>query len=95
MQHVYVLTSRHPSTAHRRGKCCLLQVGCYDSRSGERLHQIKMPCKRISAVAFGGPELNHLYITTIGTGDDSPDAGNLFVVEVTGARGAGGAHKYG
>jgi hypothetical protein len=37
-----------------------------------------------------------LYITTISEeGDDaSPDSGKLFVVDLEGARGAGGAHKY-
>lgn len=37
-----------------------------------------------------------LYITTISEeGDDaSPDSGKLFVVDVEGAQGAGGAHKY-
>ena len=37
-----------------------------------------------------------LYITTIlEEGDDaSPDSGKLFVVDLDGAQGAGGAHKY-
>jgi hypothetical protein len=37
-----------------------------------------------------------LYITTISEeGDDaSPDSGKLFVVDLEGAQGAGGAHKY-
>lgn len=72
------------------------QVGCYDAESGERLHTIEMPVNRPSAVAFGGAELRQLYITTIlEEGDDvSPDSGKLFVVDIEGAQGAGGAHKY-
>lgn len=78
--------------AHEQGG----MVGCYDTETGERLHTIEMPVKRPSACAFGGPELQQLYITTISEeGDDaSPDSGKLFVVDVEGVAGATPAHKY-
>ncbi len=73
------------------------QVGCYSADTGERLHTIRMPVRRVTAVAFGGPALDQLYITSImeeGEGA-SPESGKLFVVDVSGAKGAEGAHKYG
>lgn len=59
---------------------------------------IDMPVKLPSSVAFGGPELDRLYVTTIahdvagaaqGEQADEPDAqaGNLFVIEGLGVRG--------
>jgi sugar lactone lactonase YvrE len=62
----------------------------------ERL--IDMPVKLPSSVAFGGPQLDRLYVTTIahdvagaahGGHADEPDAqaGSLFVIEGLGARG--------
>lgn len=62
----------------------------------ERL--IDMPVKLVSSVAFGGPELDRLYVTTIahdvagaahGNDHGTPDeqAGSLFVIEGLGVRG--------
>ncbi len=72
-----------------------LQVGCYDAKTGKRLHSIKMPCKRPSACAFGGPSLSKLYITTImEEGENaSEESGKVFVVDVTGVAGTS-THKY-
>jgi sugar lactone lactonase YvrE len=73
------------------------KVAAYRPDGGlERL--IDMPVKLPSSVAFGGPQLDRLYVTTIahdvagaahGGHADEPDAqaGSLFVIEGLGARG--------
>jgi len=52
---------------------------------------IDMPVKLVSSVAFGGPELDRLYVTSIAHGALGEPAeagsGDLFVVEGLGARG--------
>lgn len=58
---------------------------------------IAMPVKLVSSVAFGGPALDRLYVTTIahdvtdaaqgGDGGAEADAGSLYVIEGLGARG--------
>lgn len=61
--------SLSPAQQHEQHfqKCLvqLTQVGCHRADTGDCLHTLKMPVKRPSAVAFGGPELKTLYITTI------------------------------
>ena len=60
---------------------------CLNPASGELLQTIEVPAPQVTACAFGGPELNKLYITTarIGLGDETlakyPHAGSLFVAE--------------
>jgi sugar lactone lactonase YvrE len=39
-------------------------VGRWDPRSGERLQTIAIPALRVTSCAFGGPQLDELYITT-------------------------------
>jgi sugar lactone lactonase YvrE len=54
----------------------------------ERL--VDLPAKLISSVAFGGPDLDRLYVTTIDPSfmNETPDAGgDVFVVDGLGARG--------
>lgn len=52
---------------------------------------IDMPTRLVSSVAFGGPDLDRLYVTTIAHAiDGSPveeDAGSLYVVDGLGVRG--------
>ena len=54
--------------------------------SGRELRRIEVPAAQVSNVAFGGPRLTELYITTARTGLDAaaqastPLAGGLFVV---------------
>lgn len=59
---------------------------------------IDMPVKLVSSVAFGGPDLSQLYVTTIAhdvageahaaaSGGPEDQAGSLFVIEGLGARG--------
>jgi sugar lactone lactonase YvrE len=62
------------------------------SPSGERLLVITLPAPRVTSVAFGGPDLNELFITTARYGlsdeqlNDTPHAGGLFRVR-TGIQG--------
>ena len=58
-------------------------VACFDPRSGEEMHRIDFPCVETTAVAFGGPELKTLYVTTgINPDKNEPLAGRLFAVEL-------------
>jgi sugar lactone lactonase YvrE len=72
------------------------KVAAYRPNGGlERV--IDMPVKLASSVAFGGPQLDRLYVTTIahdvagaargGAGEPDEQAGSLFVIEDLGARG--------
>jgi len=61
------------------------KVTRYDG-NGKLLLTIKLPTKRVTSVAFGGPKLNDLYITTASIGIDRTKdklAGSLFVVRNT------------
>jgi D-xylonolactonase len=67
----------------RWGGFCVLRLGI----DGEVAERIALPVERVSSVAFGGPELDTLYVTTAvgapgGTGDD----GTLYRLRI-GARG--------
>lgn len=75
--------------AHEKGK----QVGVYDADTGRKLHSVEMPVKRVSACAFGGPDLTQLFITTIKE-EGEEHSGKLFVVDVEGTSGMSGSHKY-
>jgi L-arabinonolactonase len=59
--------------------------------NGTIAHTIDMPIRHPTSVAFGGPDLDVLYVTSIShshaLGDDHPDAGGLFAVEGLGVRG--------
>lgn len=67
-------------------------VAKFDPRTGELLDKIELPVANVTACAFGGPELNELYITTARKGNSDeelekqPHAGSLFhaKVDVTG-----------
>ena len=58
---------------------------------------IEMPVPLVSSVAFGGPDLDRLYVTTIAhdvaagghddNGNSDDQAGSLFVIEGLGTRG--------
>ena len=63
----------------------------WDPSSGELLGKIMLPCAQVTSVAFGGPKLDQLYITTASCGisDDilkskQPHAGKLFVADLSG-----------
>ena len=56
----------------------------WDPESGKLLETLKLPVARVTACAFGGPDLRTLYITTAWTGlseadrEKQPQAGALF-----------------
>ena len=62
------------------------RVGCWDPRSGKLLETVQVAAEHVSSCAFGGDELNELYITTAREGLDrdqlkgQPHAGGLFRV---------------
>jgi sugar lactone lactonase YvrE len=59
-------------------------VLCVDPMTGELLCKVQVPASNVTSVCFGGPKLQHLYITTAGRGNDpaQPHAGDVFVAEV-------------
>ena len=59
-----------------------------DPLSGELLHQVDFPCVETTACAFGGPNLERLFVTTgLHKTLDEPDAGKVFVVDGLGISG--------
>ncbi|GBP60669.1 Regucalcin [Eumeta japonica] len=64
-----------------------------DSRSGKLLEQHKLPVEKVTSVAWGGPEMSTLYVTTskvdLTTAElaKQPEAGSVFAIEGTGAKG--------
>ncbi|MDE2812459.1 MAG: SMP-30/gluconolactonase/LRE family protein, partial [Gemmatimonadota bacterium] len=71
------------------GGWCVL---CYDPRSGELLRHLELPMSNVTSCAFGGADLDQLYITSASRGLDAearqaqPLAGSLVRVD-PGARG--------
>lgn len=65
--------------------------GCvvrFNPATGEKLQQVDFPCIETTACAFGGPNLDRLFVTTgIKPGLDEPDAGKVFVVDGLGVQG--------
>jgi sugar lactone lactonase YvrE len=49
------------------------QVTRWDPQAGELLEQIALPAKNVTSCAFGGENLNELYITSAHTGLDKAD----------------------
>jgi sugar lactone lactonase YvrE len=70
-----------------------------DPESGRALEQVSVPARNVTSCAFGGPELDQLFITTARAGTDAsalealPDTGSLFRASVS-ARGVP-AHRFG
>ena len=63
-------------------------VVCFDPRHGREETRIHIPCVETTACAFGGPELDDLYITTgIHKALAEEHAGRLWVVRGLGVRG--------
>lgn len=62
------------------------RISRWDPRTGRRLQEIALPVARVTSCAFGGPNLDRLYITTARHGltdqqlADQPHAGSLFAV---------------
>jgi sugar lactone lactonase YvrE len=61
------------------------QVGRWDPETGEQIGKVEVPAPNVTSCAFGGPDLDVLYITTAG-GDNQkmkeefPFAGSVFKV---------------
>ena len=63
-------------------------VICYDPETGKQLHRIDLPCLETTACAFGGKNLDELYVTTgIHSSVEEADAGRLFRVTGLGVSG--------
>ena len=65
-------------------------VICYDPSTGRQLHRVELPCLETTACAFGGENLDELYVTTgIHATHEEEDAGRLLRIRglgVTGVR---------
>ena len=63
-------------------------VACYDPTTGKELHRVELPCLETTACAFGGANLDELYITTgIHKTEQEEHAGKLFKVTGLGVTG--------
>lgn len=63
-------------------------VACFDVETGEELTRVEIPCVETTACAWGGENLDELYITTgIHKSIVEEDAGRLFVVKGLGVKG--------
>jgi sugar lactone lactonase YvrE len=60
----------------------------FDPSTGQRLSQIDLPVVETTACAFGGEQLDRLFVTTGIKADlDEPEAGRLFVIDGLGIKG--------
>ena len=63
------------------------RVSRWDPEEGKKLDEVKVPASNVTACAFGGDDLDELYITTARTGlcdedlKEQPEAGGLFCVK--------------
>lgn len=58
-----------------------------DPSNGKTVKTFEFPCEQITSCAFGGPELDILYVTSASFGDKPHPAGALFKVTDVGAKG--------
>lgn len=58
-----------------------------DPRTCKVLQEIKLPCKQITSVAFGGPDLDILFVTTSAVKNEPAPAGTTFKVTGLGVKG--------
>ena len=49
--------------------------------------EIKIPAEQVTSVAFGGPQMDELFVTTSSNGDKPAPAGELFKVTGLGVKG--------
>ncbi|MEM9481770.1 MAG: SMP-30/gluconolactonase/LRE family protein [Verrucomicrobiota bacterium] len=62
--------------------CHGAMVGRFDPETGKEIARIEFPCIETTACAFGGENLDQLYVTTgIKNGLDEPEAGRVFVAD--------------
>jgi sugar lactone lactonase YvrE len=63
------------------------RVSCFSPDNGEELVRIMVNASKVTACCFGGPQMNHLIISTGKEGNDDPKgSGGIFVVD-SGVRG--------
>ena len=63
-------------------------VCCYDPETGKEVRRIELPCLETTACAFGGTDLQDLYVTTgIHKTEKEEHAGRLLVIRGLGVRG--------
>lgn len=65
-------------------------VSRFDPDTGALLHRISLPTQCITSVAFGGDDLQDLYITSANNKVDiqkEPQAGSVFIVRNVGVKG--------
>ncbi|ADE54563.1 SMP-30/gluconolactonase/LRE family protein [Coraliomargarita akajimensis] len=63
-------------------------VARFNPATGELLHKVDLPCVETTACAFGGPQLDRLFVTTgIHKSIDEADAGKVFVIDGLGVTG--------
>lgn len=63
-------------------------VVCFDPRTGEQLQMIDLPCVETTACAFGGPNLERLFVTTgIHKKIEEDHAGKVLVIDGLGVKG--------
>jgi len=62
------------------------KVTQWNPKTGKLLRTVSIPAEKVSSVAFGGPDLTDLYVTTASKGDPAP-AGALFRVTGLGVKG--------
>jgi sugar lactone lactonase YvrE len=65
--------------------------GCvtrFDPNNGTQLQKVDLPCIETTACAFGGENLDRLFVTTgVKPGLDEPNAGKVFVIDGLGIKG--------
>ena len=63
-------------------------VARFDPTTGKLLQRIDLPCLETTACAFGGPNLDRLFVTTgIHKTIEEPEAGKIFVIDGLGVQG--------
>ncbi|MBT8036343.1 MAG: SMP-30/gluconolactonase/LRE family protein [Verrucomicrobiae bacterium] len=63
-------------------------VICYDPTTGKQRHRVELPCLETTACAFGGTNLDELYVTTgIHSTHEEDDAGRLLRIRGLGVTG--------
>jgi sugar lactone lactonase YvrE len=63
------------------------RVSCFSPDTGDELARVVVNAAKVSACCFGGPGMNHLFITTAREGSDDPSGSGAIFVAEPGARG--------
>ncbi|CAL8113459.1 unnamed protein product [Orchesella dallaii] len=77
------------------------QIIHVDPTVGRKIGSVSLPTSNITSIAFGGPNLDVMYVTSASDGLsdaqklEQPAAGSLFQITNTGVRGQGGGNNFG